>query len=357
MQCWGKREGWEENGAHTGGPIGVPMLEGKPDITEHVLPPTRFFWTSERGFHLHVRHWLPPSPEVVRGLVFFLHGYGGHVNRKGSTAFYGGLAMAGYAILAFEIEGHGYSPGERAFVQDFEDVLDDWVDFVRLVRTVVAPASQDHDLGFAPAMLAAMQRCKYALMGESMGGLLAILLASRLSEPENAAALPGFSGVVGIAPALAADMPPPLVAAALRALVVPLVPSWPMPAIVSKSAGVNLQALIRDEALQEIEAKDDWGEAKGGLGWRKPMKWATAGAFIGLFNLLEERMPSMAFPVLVMHDPDDSICLYSGSQRLMEVSPSKDKALIDMPGGLHDLITNERQLVTSHVLTWLAAHL
>mmetsp|Transcript_27185 Transcript_27185/g.78120 ORF Transcript_27185/g.78120 Transcript_27185/m.78120 type:complete len:379 (+) Transcript_27185:43-1179(+) len=340
------------------GLLEVPLPDGKPDLRHWILPPTGHFWSNRRRNHLHVRHWLPPAT-AIRGTVFWLHGYAGHMNSRHTVRYPERLCQDGYAVLAFECEGHGYSPGERCFIRSFDDVLDDAVDFIALVFNGEASAAEKRrNLGIDAAQLAAMHRGRFAVLGESMGGALALLTALRIQNGGlDETATSKFGGALVCAPALAVSLPPPVVQALLRNLVVPLVPSSPMPSFVSKNSQNDKALMLRDPDLVKLVEMDDFGEAKGALGWHKPMKWATAGAFSKLYSTLDDDMRAMSFPILVLHDPGDGICKIDGARRLMQLSPSGDKRLVEVPGGLHDLTVNEPDVVHRYALDFFASHL
>ena len=62
---------------------------------------------------------------------------------------------------------------------------------------------------------------------------------------------------------------------------------------------------------------------------------------------LAREAPSLRFPFLILHDPEDAICKFSGSERLhkLAATPADDKSLVHMKGMKHDLITNCTQKV------------
>jgi alpha-beta hydrolase superfamily lysophospholipase len=63
------------------------------------------------------------------------------------------------------------------------------------------------------------------------------------------------------------------------------------------------------------------------------------------------------FPFLIFHDPEDGITAFDCSKRLQEKAPSKDKRLIAMPGGRHDLIANEPSKIVEHFTAFMLARL
>ncbi|CAE8704296.1 unnamed protein product [Polarella glacialis] len=256
--------------------IGIPIPEGKVDLTNFTLPPTPFFFTFEAGYQrLHVRNTLPAcSPHLVRGSIFFVHGYGAHINVPMHHQWLQRLAVAGYAIFSFDFPGHGYSPGKRAYIKDFEEFLSAYMEFLHLVRTTPTSKSSTFDFGVADeGLLQAARQKPFFIMGHSMGGLLALILSQRARKDSTLAA--SFGVTVLMAPALKVDRPPEAVIYLIRNTVLPLMPSFIMPAFLSKSSSVPISAIIRDKDLADKVQKDNWGEAKGGIGWRNGMRWIT----------------------------------------------------------------------------------
>jgi hypothetical protein len=56
-----------------------------------------------------------------------------------------------------------------------------------------------------------------------------------------------------------------------------------------------------------------------------------------------------------MHDPDDVIAAFEGSLKLMEQSQTRDgdKSLLEIEGGLHDLLTNKLTYVVDTIVEWV----
>jgi len=321
----------------------VPDPKGKADLTGWIAPPTQCFWT-QRGVQQHVRWWTPKRAQDVLGTLVYLHGYGAHVNRPTCSETLQALADKGFIVATFDFEGHGYSEGERCFVTDFMVLVADAVAFVRWLLAADVEAEDECHLGMPDDFFEKMRQVPYGLLGDSMGGTIALLTGLRCHEGD-AAVYNRFAGVAAVAPAVQVGLPSPAVQAFLRHVVVPLMPSSPMPDFVASSAVRDISQMLADEEIARFAIQDDWGEAKGALGWRKPMKWATAGAFADLFQFLPELLPTIAFPFIVAHDPEDKVCFYAGSKLLMSEAktPAKDKNLVNVAGGLHDCFTNKRE--------------
>jgi len=94
-----------------------------------------------------------------------------------------------------------------------------------------------------------------------------------------------------------------------------------------------------------------------GLGWFSKMRWGTASAYTTIFFRMEEDMKAVKFPFLALHDPKDAITWYSGSERLMELSPSEDKTLHTMrTGGYHLLAFVAQEEYLDTVASWIQRH-
>eukprot|EP00930_Biecheleria_cincta_P081650 TRINITY_DN7087_c0_g1_i2.p1 TRINITY_DN7087_c0_g1~~TRINITY_DN7087_c0_g1_i2.p1 ORF type:complete len:138 (+),score=32.86 TRINITY_DN7087_c0_g1_i2:264-677(+) len=133
-----------------------------------------------------------------------------------------------------------------------------------------------------------------------------------------------------------------------------------MPAIVAASGKSSMSASFRlssprQRQIAEMELRDCSQRLPGvGLGYNQAMRWGTAGAFSELFSHIEEDMEDVDFPFLVIHDPEDSTCLFSGSERLIQLAPSEDKLLYEMhTGGLHCLPMAELEDYVRVMTSWM----
>ncbi|HUP18987.1 MAG TPA: lysophospholipase [Gemmatimonadota bacterium] len=65
------------------------------------------------------------------GIVLTVHGLGEHLGKYGSWLDF--VAEAGWHATAFDLRGHGHTPGRRGHF-DFPDLVDDLADFVDVTR-------------------------------------------------------------------------------------------------------------------------------------------------------------------------------------------------------------------------------
>ena len=97
------------------------------------------------GFRIATHYWLPENP---KGTLVVVHGYYDHVGIFGNAIEFG--LQQGFAVLAFDLPGHGLSSGEQVVIDAFDHYAD--------VLSVILTAAQK----LLPA--------PYFAMGQSTGG-------------------------------------------------------------------------------------------------------------------------------------------------------------------------------------------
>ncbi len=147
------------------------------------------------------RLWSPASASSSAGVVIVVHGLGDHSGRF--EHFANRLSAANFAVFAFDLPGHGRSPGRRGHFRRYRHVLAD----IAAARETVAQR-----LPGVPQFL----------LGHSMGGNLAINYVLRYANhPHSSGEL---AGLVLAAPMLLPPDPPPrphILAAWLTGFLVP----------------------------------------------------------------------------------------------------------------------------------------
>ena len=63
----------------------------------------------------------------------------------------------------------------------------------------------------------------------------------------------------------------------------------------------------------------------------------------------------VSYPFLIMHDPGDAVTRYSGCVKFKQAActPSVDKKLLEMQGGLHDVLANDLKRSVDIILQWV----
>ena len=84
----------------------------------------------------------------------------------------------------------------------------------------------------------------------------------------------------------------------------------------------------------------------------------TVAAMVRADERLEQAMPDIRLPLLILHGTADRATRPAGSERLLEAAGSADKILKLYEGGFHDLLNDiGRETVMSDILAWLEARL
>jgi alpha-beta hydrolase superfamily lysophospholipase len=124
---------------------------------------TEYKWPWSEKRKVYAQSWLPEGG--MKGIICLVHGMGEHSGRYGRWAKL--FVEAGYGMLAADLPGHGRTQGRRAYVKDYETLLD-WVDLL---------------LGRAEELFPDVPRILY---GHSMGGNIAINHAISRNAPVKA---------------------------------------------------------------------------------------------------------------------------------------------------------------------------
>lgn len=85
------------------------------------IVPTKTMNIAAPSGALYAEVFLPKDPP--RGVVLVTHGYMEHCGRYHEVAHV--IVNAGWAALAYDVRGHGRSPGARGFIDRFDTYLDD----------------------------------------------------------------------------------------------------------------------------------------------------------------------------------------------------------------------------------------
>eukprot|EP00602_Paraphysomonas_sp_CaronLab_P003429 CAMPEP_0185024816 /NCGR_PEP_ID=MMETSP1103-20130426/8017_1 /TAXON_ID=36769 /ORGANISM="Paraphysomonas bandaiensis, Strain Caron Lab Isolate" /LENGTH=263 /DNA_ID=CAMNT_0027557881 /DNA_START=241 /DNA_END=1029 /DNA_ORIENTATION=- len=255
----------------------------------------------------------------------------------------------GVVVVSLDMEGHGYSDGERALILNYMDLVNDMLLFIRIILTANLNNPGHNftlDNSLSVRQIESFRSLPFFIMGQSLGGGVTAFLSTYITD------IPSYMGSVLLAPYLGGtDLPHWMVVAVLRYTMVSCAPGAMMPDWMHK---LNDNGLTwKDEEVLKFAELDTWGKP-GAVGYGLGMKWGTAAMFIDMGHALEEMFPQVSYPFLIVHDPDDAICSIHGSRTMIErsVTPDTHKSLIETPGYLHGLLCNHNNEVCDHVLRW-----
>ena len=186
-----------------------------------------------------------PKPQL-RAVIAIVHGVLEHSGRNANVVNF--LVPHGYALWAFDLRGHGRSPGQRGYIQQWSEFRKDLGAFLELIRT------RDGD---TPVFL----------LGHSMGGLIALEYC--LHYPE------GLQGVILSGPAIGEISLSPL----LRKLSWVLDLIWPSMPL---TPTLDISAISRDPAVIQGRKEDplvhQTGTPRLAMEIMKAIAWVQAHA-------------------------------------------------------------------------------
>lgn len=261
--------------------------------------------------------WEAPRP---RAALLLQHGYGEYAQRYVThyNRLVPHLLAAGVSVCAFDLWGHGRSPGRRA-VTDVGRAVDDHLAARRTLRPQPLP----------PPLF---------VLGHSLGGLVTAASVARDQR--------GLSGVILSSAFLKSPAgvgPATRLLANVLAAVGPTLPAPQQPAPIT--------ALTRIPEERESFATDPLVHHG-----RLPILLAATG-----LTLIEEnrsRYPAWTVPTLVLHGTDDLTTDPEGSRALFGAIASDDKTIHLVEGGRHELLNDtERDDTLRTLLAWLERRL
>jgi len=265
-----------------------------------------------------------PTGSVLRGYrcvpadavatVLVVHGFGEHAGRHARTMR--SWAARGIAAYAYDQRGHGHSPGERAVVTRFDDLVDDSIAIRRR-------AAAEHP------------ELPLFLFGVSMGGVVATRSAQRLSD--------GLRGVVLLAPGFAvAEHIPPFVRGILRG-VRKIAPGL-------KLQPLTFSALSRDPAVGEAYQRDP-------LTYHGAVPLTSGTEIVAAGEAAIADAAGYAVPTLLLQGDADKIVFPIGATRFVQTATNnRDLTLEVVKGGYHELFNDPGgELLADGAADWMLA--
>jgi alpha-beta hydrolase superfamily lysophospholipase len=262
---------------------------------------------SSGGLRLFYRTWRPD--QTPRGVVAIVPGFNSHSGYYAWVAER--LVAQGLAVYAIDLRGRGKSEGERFYVQEFEDYVDDVHELVTSARTS-EPGLPIYLLGHSAGGVVS---CLYAIEHQQeLAGLICESFAFKIPAPDFALAV--FKGLAHIAP---------------HAHILHL----------------KNEDFSRDPAIVEAMNADPLIENE-----KQPTE--TLASMVRADELLEKGFANMTLPVLILHGTEDKATKPSGSQQFFDTVGSIDKTLKFYDGAYHDLLNDtDRDQVMADVSAWV----
>jgi len=257
--------------------------------------------------------WQETPTQPAIGTVVHCHGLGEHSERHRNT--FQKLLANGFNVFRFDFRGCGESKGERQWIDDFADYVED-------ARSVVAEARKR-----APNL-------PIFLMGHSLGGAVALTLVGKGEGTVSGLVLsaPAYQVGKGVSP--------------LKIKIGKLLEKW-LPHL-KIPGSLDLSTLSRDPKVVEAYKCDPlcctYNTVKQG------------NEILKALSHLPEAVGRVKVPLLIAHGDHDKLIPVEGSRELFRKAPSSDKLLKEFHGGYHELhndVIHDEYL--NYVSGWLKA--
>ena len=264
------------------------------------------------GLDLYTQSWRPEGKPL--GVLAIVHGFGEHSGRYQNVVQY--FAPRNYALYAYDLRGHGRSPGQRGYIGGWSDYREDTRAFLGFVR--------EREPGLP-----------LFLYGHSLGGLIVLDYGLHYTD--------GLKGVIATGPVLG----PPQIPAILLHLSKLLSRAWPT---LSMNSGLDASEISRDPDVVRAYVQDPLVHSKGtprlGAETLRTTTWA------------QEHAGEWRLPVLIVHGGDDRIAPPGFSREFFEKLTLADKERLEVPGGFHEPHNDlDKAAVFADVERWLQRHL
>lgn len=269
---------------------------------------------AQDGQVLYVRGWEPDGKP--KGVVLLVHGLGDHSGRFAHVG--AAFTRAGYALIGFDLRGHGRTAGPRGYAPSFKAIIQDigsFFDFARARYSAAVP---------------------YFQYGHSLGGLLTVAY--------HLYAKPDVAGVMVSAPAFAS----PLVEQKGKVMMVKVLSSL-LPKMIIDT-GLDANTISRDPKVVQAYTADPLVHEKTSLSFGKAGLDAIDFAF--------KRAGEFQAPFLIMHGTSDRLTYPRGSQDFIRRVSSKDATFKPWEGLYHEIHNEPEQAqVIQTMIDWMDAHL
>jgi acylglycerol lipase len=269
-------------------------------------------WKAWDGTTFFIHGWEPENGSP-RALVVFVHGLGEHTSRYAHVGKV--LSKSGYALVGFDLRGHGKSGGARGHISSLDVIMQDIGQFFRLMEDRYPGIPQ-------------------FLYGHSLGGLLT--LAYGILHGAH------LRGVVATGPGLRSSLQEQKAKVAVVRMLGLLLPTMTLP------SGLDVDMISRDAAIVEAYRKDALIHDRVSLG--------LGNAALRAIDLCFARAGEFPVPLLLMHGKEDKIAYSSGSEEFAELLRAAGKDVtLKLWNGLYHEVHNEpgNEEVFRFMVEWL----
>jgi alpha-beta hydrolase superfamily lysophospholipase len=272
-----------------------------------------FEWTykSSDSLEMFARGWTPKG--TPKAVIVLIHGIGEHTGRYTRVGVE--LAEMGYAMLGFDLRGHGRSEGRRGHTPSYNALLDDIATFMKQME------------GKYPNL-------PRFLYGHSMGGNLVLNYALRRK--------PDLKGLMVTSPWLKLAFEPPAAKVFLAKVMNTIAPGF------TQSSRLDTKALSRDEAVVATYVNDPLVHDK-----------VSARLFVSMYesgSWALEHAGELLLPLLLMQGTADRLDSVEATKEFAAKAGSKVTLKL-WDGWFHEIHNEpEKAEVFKAMVDWLDAH-
>jgi alpha-beta hydrolase superfamily lysophospholipase len=270
------------------------------------------FFTGFNELPLFYQRWFPDTLPV-QGIVIVVHGLGGH-----SDLFKHGvrcLLPQGYGVYALDLRGHGRSPGQRGYINDWQEFREDLRSFLQFIHS---QGDGEH----------------YFLWGHSMGGTISLDYA--LHYPET------LQGLILSAPAVG-HVGVPVWKLAVGQILSRLWPHFQLKIGIDPTLSSRDGAVLADYGSDPL--RHEYGTARLSAEFFKTVRW------------IHKHLDALKLPLLLLQGDADGVTSPQSSEALFQRLQSSDKTYHHYPESYHDLYADLNYMeVISDIATWMAEH-
>ena len=262
------------------------------------------------GSPLFVRHFK--AMENHKAAIFCLHGYAEHSGRYAKTAKF--FNESGFDFFSFDHHGHGKSYGRKGLVESWELLLDD-------ASHVLNEIQKKHP-----------EIEKWFLLGHSMGGAVAALLAAEQKYE--------FVGMLLSAPLFDQVASNSKLTIAVGKFIASVMPNCGI-------IPFDADALSRDPEVIKAYKSDP-------LNYNGKLKARTGVQLLAMIEALKEIPTKIHIPLWIGHSTIDRLTSYKASRYYFEKMASENKTFKKYDGLFHELMNEpEKRVVLGEMLQWI----
>jgi len=272
-------------------------------------------WKDKDGTEFFIQGWDPDSK--AKALIALVHGLGEHTSRY--THVGKALTDAGYALVGFDLRGHGKSGGPRGHTSSLDAYMQDIRQFFQLITTRYPVVPQ-------------------FLYGHSLGGLLALAYAIQYGK--------GLRGVMVTGAALRSSLQEQKAKVVMVRLLGSLLSTMTVP------SGLDPATISRDPDVVQAYINDPLVHYSTSLGFGK--------AALNAIDLCFARAKEFPVPLLMMHGKEDKLTYPSGTEDFAKlVRAAGGDVTLKLWDSLYHEVHNEPEKaeVFQFMIEWLDKHL